>query len=247
MKIGVADFGLNVYEGGLFDLEGRLLKLKEIGYDGIERLEADSPSQALERAAIFTRLGMDFGTVRATSFGSSLQWTAGFRKEYIWTAASARDMDAFCRQVNFQCQATAKMNVRTVLHNHLGTVVETQEQLDHFMAACPECGLLLDTAHLAAAGGDPVGTAKKYAQRIIAVHVKDWFAYEPEETIKEWHRKGRFCELGAGNIGLDNHAVLDVLKSSGYDGWIFVEQDTHLRNPYGDLAVSRRYLRDSGI
>ena len=34
MKFGVADFGMSVWDGGLFDLQGRLEGLKAIGYDG---------------------------------------------------------------------------------------------------------------------------------------------------------------------------------------------------------------------
>ena len=36
MKYGIADYGMNVYEGGLFDLEERLANLKQLGYSGIE-------------------------------------------------------------------------------------------------------------------------------------------------------------------------------------------------------------------
>jgi sugar phosphate isomerase/epimerase len=58
---------------------------------------------------------------------------------------------------------------------------------------------------------------------------------------------GRFCELGAGNIGMDNAAILRGIVDSGYDGWVFVEHDTHLRDPLEDLAVSREYIRAAGF
>ena len=63
----------------------------------------------------------------------------------------------------------------------------------------------------------------------------------------DWYERGRFCELGAGNIGLDNKAVLRTLKEVGYDGWVFVEHDTHLQDPLKDLAVSREYIRSAGV
>lgn len=87
----------------------------------------------------------------------------------------------------------------------------------------------------------------KYANRIVAVHLKDWFVTNPEIGLDKWTQRGRFCELGAGNIGLDNAAVMKALAKAGYDGWIFVEQDTHLRDPLKDLAVSRQYLRNAGF
>jgi len=69
---------------------------------------------------------------------------------------------------------------------------------------------------------------------------------KPEVGLDNWPQRGRFCELGAGNIGLDNAAVVKELIAVGYDGWILVEHDTHLRDPLLDLAVSREYLRKAG-
>jgi hypothetical protein len=44
MKIGIADYGMNVWDGGCFDYEERALQLKTIGYEGIERLTAYMPT-----------------------------------------------------------------------------------------------------------------------------------------------------------------------------------------------------------
>jgi sugar phosphate isomerase/epimerase len=41
--------------------------------------------------------------------------------------------------------------------------------------------------------------------------------------------------------------VLQEIVASGYDGWVFVEHDTHLRDPLLDLAVSREYIRQAGF
>jgi len=69
----------------------------------------------------------------------------------------------------------------------------------------------------------------------------------PQVALDRWWERGRFCELGAGNIGLDNIAVMRALADVGYDGWVFVEQDTHLQDPLNDLEISRQYLRDAGF
>ncbi len=52
MKFGVADYGLNVWYGGLYDLESRLQNLRELGFEGIERLEANGSGDALSKAAL---------------------------------------------------------------------------------------------------------------------------------------------------------------------------------------------------
>jgi len=247
MKIGVADYGMNVWYGGLYDTEGRLEDLKRIGYDGLERLEAASPSDALLRAAMFKRLGMDFATCRGPSIEANIKWTAGLGKSYIWAQSSAKDFGVFCRQVNDLAKAAARYGVKVGLHNHLGSVVESQEQLESFMKACPDVGLIFDTGHLAAADGDCLGVVKKFHKRLVALHLKDWFVTDATIGLDKWYERGRFCELGAGNIGQDNAAVLKAAVAAGYDGWVHIEHDTHLRDPLADLAVSREYLRKAGV
>ena len=67
MQFGVADYGMNVWDGGSFDTVHRLRGLKEIGYAGTERLEAVSPADALQKATRYRELGMDFATCRGPS------------------------------------------------------------------------------------------------------------------------------------------------------------------------------------
>jgi sugar phosphate isomerase/epimerase len=247
MKFGVADYGMNVWDGGCFDVEARLQGLKAIGYAGTERLVAADASDALEGAARYRRLGMDFATCLGPNPQTSIRWTAALGKSYVWTAVNGKTFDVFCRQASHQAVLAKSWGVRVGLHNHLGSLVESQPQLEEFLAKSPECGLILDTAHLAAAGGDPVDIVHRYAGRLVAVHLKDWIVTNPEIGLDRWPQRGRFCELGAGSIGLDNAAVMRALVKVGYDGWVFVEHDTHLQDPFQDLAISRDYLRKAGF
>lgn len=240
----VADYGLNQYYGGLHDLEARLGALRAAGYDGLERLPAADDASAVSNAALFRRLGMCFATASAPTPDRTIRWAAAFGCDYVWVSAQAREFDAFCRQVRAEGEACAAAGVRVALHNHMGTAVESQEELEAFLRECPECALILDTAHLAAVGGDPVGVVHRYPDRLVQVHFKDWIA---EREAVEWYQRGRFCELGAGNIGLDNAAVARALREVGYAGPVAVEQDTHLRDPLEDLRVSREYLRATGF
>jgi sugar phosphate isomerase/epimerase len=247
MKVGIADYGMNVWYGGSFDIEARWQDIKAIGYDGLERLSANEAAEAVFKAARMHALGLDFGTCLAPSIEQSIQWTAAFGKTYVWTNVTGKDFETFCRQVNVQAAACARWGIHVALHNHLGTLVESQAELEEFLACCPDCRLILDTAHLAAADGDPVEIVNKYPERLEAIHFKDWLVTNPEIGLDQWPSRGRFCELGAGNIGLDNAAVVAALKQVGFDGWTFVEHDTHLRDPLQDLAHSREYLRAAGV
>jgi sugar phosphate isomerase/epimerase len=246
-KIGVADYGMNVWDGECLDTERRLRELKKIGYEGLERLEASGNDDAVHKAARFRALGMDFATCRGPTEEVGIRWTAAFGKAYVWTASASPDFDVFCRQVNHQVSVCADRGIRVGLHNHLGSAVESQEELEAFLAACPGCGLVFDTAHLAAADGDVMTIIEKYPDRMLMVHVKDWLVTNPEIGLDQWYNRGRFCELGAGNIGMDNAAAVTSLVAAGYEGWFCVEHDTHLRDPLEDLAHSREYLREAGV
>ena len=247
MKFGIADYGMNVWDGGCFDIEQRLMGLKGIGYEGTERLEAVSPSDALQKAGLYRKLGMDFATCRGPNVQAGIEWTSALGKPYVWVEVMGRDFDTFCRQASFQAEICARWGLRVALHNHLGSIVESQEEVEEFLARCPGCGLVFDTGHLAAAGGDCVEIVKKYPDRLVAMHLKDWLVTNPEIGLDRWPERGYFLELGAGNIGLDNAAVMRALVEVGFDGWVHVEHDTHVQDSLKELAISRRYLRDAGF
>ncbi|OUS75263.1 hypothetical protein B1748_17360 [Paenibacillus sp. MY03] len=246
MQIGVADYGMNVWDGGSYDFLERCTDLKKIGYEGVERLTVFSADEAIAKSSRIRKLGMDFSTVRGPSVELSVQWTAGLGRGYVWLhGVEQRDFDAFCRQANRFADICHSWGVRVALHNHMGTLVETQEQLELFLARCPDCQLVFDTAHLAAMGGDAQEIARKYAHRLQVIHVKDWNLVDPQAT--RWEETGYFCGLGKGNIGLDNLEVLKAAAASGYDGWVYVEHDTHLQEPLLDLKESREYLAKGGF
>jgi sugar phosphate isomerase/epimerase len=247
MKIGVADYGMTVWDGGRFDLTRRLKEISEIGYEGIERIVAVDAHDVIDQAAIFHSLSMEFSTCRGPVQHLGMKWTAALGKPYVWVQVSGGEFKTFCRQANIQAQACEQFGIIAAVHNHLGTPVESQEQLEEFLEKCPECGLIFDTAHLAAVGGDCIKIIEKYFDRIVTVHVKDWLTTNSEINISNWQQRGHFCELNGGNIGLDNIAILNSLKERGYDKWVFVEQDTHLRDPLEDLAKSRIVLKNAGF
>jgi hypothetical protein len=57
MKFGVADYGFSVWDGGMFDLEDRLLGLRKIGYEGIERLEGADADEAMHSRQYLRKAG----------------------------------------------------------------------------------------------------------------------------------------------------------------------------------------------
>ena len=117
---------------------------------------------------------------------------------------------------------------RPTFHHHTATNVEAPWEIER-MLELTDVGLLLDTGHLALGGGDPVQGLRDWGERIDHLHVKDYKRAILEGVIADragmdeaWRRRV-FCELGTGDVDLP--AFFDAVASSGYSGWLVVEQD----------------------
>jgi inosose dehydratase len=141
----------------------------------------------------------------------------------------------------------AGRGVALAYHHHMGTVVESQREIDLLMQHTGTAvGLLIDTGHLAYAGADVLAVAKRHARRINHVHCKD---VRPEVLKRVRLRDksflsavldGVFTVPGDGFI--DYYALALVLADAGYEGWVVVEaeQDPVKAPP---LEYSRMGLR----
>jgi len=145
--------------------------------------------------------------------------------------------------------------LRSVLHHHTGTWIETPEETERLMDMTDGdvVGLVFDTGHWAFGGGDPLTGIRRFAERIWYVHFKDHDpAVHEQSRLHEWDGpqsvgKGIFPELGKGDV--DFPGVLRELEAIGYDGWIVVEQDVlpGLGAPLESAKRNREYLRGIGL
>jgi myo-inosose-2 dehydratase len=158
---------------------------------------------------------------------------------------SAGEWREFGRRLTELGRMTAEEGVQLAYHHHMGTVVQSEEDIDALMDACgPEVGLLLDTGHATFAGSDPVRLAKRYASRIRHFHAKDVRAAVREKAYSSnWSflqsvLEGVFTVPGDGSI--DFASVFRALRS--YSGWIILEaeQDPKRADPvtYASLGYS---------
>jgi inosose dehydratase len=134
-------------------------------------------------------------------------------------------------------------------HHHMGTVVETEGEIDLLMSRTGDAvGLLFDTGHLTFAGGDVLATPRRHGHRINHVHCKDirgdvlarlkaesWSF--PKGVIE-----GVFTVPGDGTI--DFGAFAKVLAEIGYSGWVVVEaeQDPKKANPLEMARIGHEAL-----
>ena len=124
--------------------------------------------------------------------------------------------------------------ITATLHPHIGTMVETADDVQRILAGS-SIGLCLDTGHLLIGGVDPVALASEHAERVRHTHLKDVDAtwarrvQSGEVTYTEAVRQGMYRPLGQGDV--DIAAIVGSLEGAGYDGWYVLEQDTILAGP----------------
>ena len=124
----------------------------------------------------------------------------------------------------------AERGVGMAYHPHMGTVVETEEEIDRLMTVTGDAvGLLLDAGHLVYSGGDPVAVARRHGRRINHVHCKDVRpdilerARAADMSFLDSVLDGVFTVPGDGCIPFAG--VFGALASHGYGGWLVVEAE----------------------
>ncbi len=137
-------------------------------------------------------------------------------------------------------------------HHHMGTVVQTEEEIDRFMDSVdPDLVyLLFDSGHCSFAGIDPVKVLKKYVNRVRHVHLKDLRkdvvqkAKEERWSFLKGVRQGTFTVPGDGDV--DFSPLFDILAEADYKGWVVVEaeQDPQVANPFEYALKARNYIAE---
>lgn len=160
------------------------------------------------------------------------------------------------RYTHFAQAVKAEYGLQLVYHHHMGTVVQTESEIDRFMAVTGNAvGLLLDTGHATWGGGDPARIARHWKARIHHIHCKDireavmWRSNKEDWSFLESVLAGVYTVPGDGLI--DYVRVLRELQ--GYSGWIIVEaeQDPKKAEPakYASLGHANltRFIKEAGL
>jgi len=183
--------------------------------------------------------------------------TAGRSKEAAqlsWTDAEWEIAKRAVKEVIRQC---AGHGMEVAFHHHVGTHVETPDEVERMLAmfSADELGLCLDTGHYLYGGGDPIDFVGRYGKRIRCVHLKDISASRLSSVRSlglDFHaavRYGVFASLGEGDI--DFAKVVDALRSLQFQGWAVVEQDVlaggrGADTPLANATAARHFLLQLG-
>jgi inosose dehydratase len=159
----------------------------------------------------------------------------------------ASEWREFGRRVTEVAAATAAEGVRLAYHHHMGTVVQSAEDIDSLMRVSgAEVGLLLDTGHATFAGAEPAELARAHASRIWHVHAKDVRAAVYERAEREdWSflhavLAGVFTVPGDGSVAFER--VFAELRN--YSGWVILEaeQDPRIADPLTYASLGYKNL-----
>ena len=164
-----------------------------------------------------------------------------------------QEWDTFCTGMNKLGKiAKEEYGIALTFHHHMGTVVQSLEEVDRMMENTdPEyVSLLFDTGHFTYCGEDPLEVVKKYVHRIKHVHLKDIRPEVVEQVKKEnmsflaGVRAGAFTIPGDGCINYD--PIFKVLEEAGYEGYMVVEaeQDPAKANPLEYAIRARKFIAE---
>ena len=175
--------------------------------------------------------------------------------------------EEMCKRCNEIGELAGTMGFTAGLHNHMGQMVQTREEIDRFMTLVdPQLfGFSPDTAHLQLAGCDVVGTIDKYKSRIKFLDYKDAklptavpvaapaavpaaaAAGAPAGGTTAAARPaggGGFIQniydLGDGEV--DFPGCHRILKGMQYKGWICVDLDIARLGPMADYKRCGAYV-----
>jgi len=126
-------------------------------------------------------------------------------------------------------------DIKVAIHNHgpgdkiyptPASAYERIKDLDKRIGLCNDIG------HTLRIGSDPIASAKKYADRLLDVHMKD---------VTEATPKGRNVEVGRGVIDIPK--FLKMLVKIKYSGIVSFEYEKDADDPLAGLAESVGYVR----
>lgn len=159
---------------------------------------------------------------------------------------------SFGAGVEALAEFSASQGISLVYHHHMGTIVESEDEIDKLMAHTgPHAKLLLDTGHCLFGGGNPERAARNHMGRVGHIHAKN---IRPAIAAKvrgeglsflEGVRRGVFTVPGDTEGGVDFPSVLKVAAEHGYRGWLVIEaeQDPDVRNPFDYQSLGLKSLK----
>ena len=155
----------------------------------------------------------------------------------------------YCKKINEISNRLYNEGIPMSYHEHMGTIIQTEHDVDRFMENTNDNTFLLyDTGHLLFAQADFEKVLKNYVSKINHVHCKDIRKNILENSLKhdlsfrESFLDGVFTVPGDGCI--DYGPLLKILYENNYEKWLIIEaeQDPKKANPLEYAKIGYNYL-----
>lgn len=160
---------------------------------------------------------------------------------------------AFCAGVEAIAETCADAGLVLTYHHHMGTPVQTADEITRLMEGTgPHTHLLLDTGHALFAGADPAMLAARHMNRIAHLHAKNIRADVMDDVLARDQsflaavRAGVFTVPGDPEGCVAFEPVLHEAARQGYRGWLVTEaeQDPSVRDPVHYQGLGLAALKD---
>jgi len=212
---------------------------REIGYQGIGLEFRLLPQEILRSPEKLPQMLTQEGLENAGGYfalrDEQLELAKRSDTRVLWIVSREKDCENAIYKIEQYVRKSSEVGISIILHNHLRTCFEKEDEIIKTLRRIPQLGLCLDTAHAKAAGINMVRFIKEYADRIKLVHLKDLRQVLPKSKI----RFGRdFVNVGEGVI--DFTEIISTLRDVKYDGYLMLEIDKTEKNK-ADQEVRRGY------
>ena len=242
------------------DIPRMLEEIKRAGYTGVEfqqsadylgaadRLKTMVADAGLKTAAFY--LGSSLLSRQSAELDKhrrAIDYTAALDTEVYMISGGLTygrppihdDYELLAENLEKLAEYAVKQDLALSFHPHMGSIVENVEQIDMLLGLTEKTSLCPDTAHLFAAGSDPLEPFTQHAERITHVHLKDYKI--PADGI---YSGSCFVELGEGDANIDFGGIIDALEQAGYQDWLVVELDEPTKSAFESADISMKFLKN---
>lgn len=155
----------------------------------------------------------------------------------------------YCKKINDISNRLNDEGIPMSYHEHMGTIIQTENDVDRFMNNTNQNTFLLyDTGHLLFAEANYERVLKNYISKINHVHCKDIRqnilrnSLKNDLSFRESFLDGVFTVPGDGCI--DYEPLFKILHENNYDKWLIIEaeQDPKKANPLEFAKIGYNYL-----
>ncbi len=186
MKYGLQMYTLRELTGG--DMPGILKKVADMGYEGVE-LAGFGSSTPEEMPALLRENGLSLISAHigyqdlqkdGPLWAERMQAMDCARITLPWMDPRRLEADSIGQtadMINELAEQLKPHGIELSYHNHDFEFVDGR--YDRLMQLCPALKFELDTYWVRFAGFDPVEVMKRYADRIVLVHLKDMLDKDP--------------------------------------------------------------------